>query len=90
MFAVRTKSGTVYTIDEDNMRSMRASSVPLHMTFPLSEDYISNDWQDIKFWRVQVRQTETGPADSLYIEYRDGSYSLSTEILSVQNLTPVG
>jgi hypothetical protein len=86
MFSVHTKSGAVYTIDTVNMRSLRASSTPLETLF--TPDYISNDWQDIKSWQIVPRQGFIDTFDSLFIEYKDGSYSYSTEVLRVEQITP--
>lgn len=89
MFKVHTVSGTVYTFDPDKKQVLRESSIPLHMTGGLREDTITGNWREYESFDIRESFVSLGN-DHLFVFYPDGTYSRSTAVARVENLTPVG
>jgi len=86
MFKIHTQSGTTYTFDEDNKRVLRESAIPLA---GLSDDTVTGEWRDYVDFEIAARH----PAfveNVLHIIYPSGLFSISTPVLRVENLAPVG
>jgi hypothetical protein len=82
---VTTRSGTTYEVDAENLRLRRVSDRELVWTGvgePPAESR-SNRWREYKSITLVDRYKEG--TRCMYVDYNDGTWSCSTEIVSVKN-----